>query len=251
MGPAVHISARHTPAPDEPGAESGARPLVAETFTRAELGGSTARERFAVAIERVCPGDTAGVRDSLDGPFDELAAAIDDGRLLEVDRAVTYLLGATDAVEYRSEGDRPEWYVRLIDERSGTDAELRIPAREWVLPDPGHLLDGRIPDGLGLVSPFHGHPERWQTVRSIWQHVAVAGSLPASSSRQAKTDADATTERRAPAVTPSVHAWESIETDGGRVVGLRSRAGRLVRNVLDTLVLYAFGDRLRPPGERS
>lgn len=246
-GPAVHVSARCVAPTD--GSDGETRPVVAETFTRAELSSSAARDRFAEALERLCPGEAASVRDGLDRPFDELVAAIDDGRLLEVDRAVACLLGATHTVEYRPDGDRPEWYVRLVDERSGTDAELYVPAREWASPDPGYLLDGRIPEGLGLVSPFHGHPERWQAVRSVWQRLAVARSAPASDRGRTAAEHEGTSERRSPEVDSS-STRESIETDGGRVVGLRSRAGRLVRGVLDDVVQYAFGDRSDPPSNR-
>jgi hypothetical protein len=169
--PMVNITVRYTPNDSEAADRLGGHPMVVEVFTPLELVTEAVRERFITVVERTHSHDFEGGRTRLRNELDELAERIASGRLLVLDETVRCLIEVTESVQYRPHAERPHWRIRLVDERTGTDRILKISTQEWVLPDPGFLLDEHIPDQLGLVSPFHDYPERWRTIRSVWQRM--------------------------------------------------------------------------------
>lgn len=151
--------------------QPGRHSMAVSTYCPHELGDPAVSRGFIATVERLYPGEFDGIEGRLEDAFAKVAEMVAKGRFVVMDETVRCILEATERVQYCPYADRIHWNVWLFDKLSGVDAKLELPAAVWAMPDPGYLLDRRLPDQFG-VSPFFDHPERWQITRSVWQGLA-------------------------------------------------------------------------------
>lgn len=138
-----------------------------------QLGSETVRDRFVNTVVRLYPedGDEDEIRAGISDVFAELEELHADGDLVVLDERSARIVRATESVTYRPTANS-QWHVRFsgVDDPHAGAGEMSVSADVWADDNPGANLS--IPGQLGS-NAFHGRPDRWRTVRDIWQRMAV------------------------------------------------------------------------------
>lgn len=166
----VQFTVRFDPEPES--VRDKSHTMVAEEFAPASLSNEAARGRFLETVERLYPG-SVDVRSEIEGILIDLGEAHAAGELLICDSKAGELIRATQRVEYRPTASK-QWAVTLTSEHKSIASfgtvVAEFKATDWAT-GAAHGLNKEIPGSLGS-SPFADQPERWRTVRSVWQLLA-------------------------------------------------------------------------------